>query len=130
MMLLECIRRSFIIAICNFNQSPPYADFETTYADIYHKAPSTDRSDPNFDTEIRQWLSMINPRITCYFGFFEASLINHSNTPNHVVNDSNLDLLKELMVKYNSLFKAGEPLIAAFHDLETIDYPFWGIKAG
>ena len=59
-----------------------------------------------------------------------ASLINNSNTPNHVFNDPNLDLLKELMVKCNSLFKVDEPLIAAIHDLETIDYPFWGIKAG
>ena len=119
-----------IIALYNFNQSPPYADFETTYADIYHKAPSTDRSDPNFDTDFRQWLSMINPGITCYFGFFGASLINHSNTVNHVFNDPNLDRLKELMVKLNSLFKADEPLIATLHDLETIDNPFWGVKGG
>lgn len=76
-------------------------------------------------------LTVINPRITCYFGFFGESLINHSNTPNHVFIDPNLDRLKELMVKYNSLFKADEPLIATLHDfLATIDNPFWGITAG
>ena len=39
MMLVECTRRSFIIVICNVNQSSPYSDFETTYADIYHGRP-------------------------------------------------------------------------------------------
>ncbi len=34
------------------------------------------------------------------------------------------------MIKYNSLFKAGEPLIAILKDLEVIDNPFWNIKGG
>jgi hypothetical protein len=34
------------------------------------------------------------------------------------------------MVKYNSLFKAGEPLIATLHDLEVLENPCWGTVAG
>eukprot|EP00957_Ditylum_brightwellii_P053817 4077287-Ditylum_brightwellii.AAC.1 len=34
------------------------------------------------------------------------------------------------MMKYNSLFEAGEPLIATLNDLEVIDNPFWGVKGG
>ena len=48
MMLVECTRRSFIIVICNVNQSSPYSDFETTYADIYHGRPL--RLDFGWDT--------------------------------------------------------------------------------
>jgi len=119
-----------IISVYNFNQNPPYADFQTTYADIYKQAPCTDRNDPNFNTHFRNWLKMINPRLTCYFGYYGPSVINHSNLPNHVFNDDNLDHLKDLMVKFNSLHEAGEPLIATMRGLETIDNPFWGIDAG
>ena len=49
---------------------------------------------------------------------------------NHVFHDPDLDRLKELMVKFNSLFKAGQPLIATLEDLDVIDNPFWEIKGG
>ena len=119
-----------IISVYNFNQNEGYANFETTYADIYEVAPSTSRSDPDFEANFREWLKMINPRITCYFGYFGADLLKHSNLPNHIFNDPNLEKLKDLMISYNSLFEAGEPLIATMSDLVTIDNPFWGVDAG
>lgn len=119
-----------IVASYIFNQNPPYTNFSESYADIYERAPSANRNDPDFDANFREWLKHMNPRFTCYFGFFGARPIHHANVPNHVFHDPNLDRLKELMVKYNSLFEAGEPLIATLHDLETIDNPFWGIEAG
>jgi hypothetical protein len=69
-------------------------------------------------------------RVTAYFGHLNIAPINHANVMNHIFNDPNLDRLKELMIKYNSLFEAGEPLIATLKDLEVIDNPFWSIKGG
>lgn len=119
-----------IIAPYIFNQNPPYTHFGESYADIYGRAPSADATDPNFESDFREWLRHMNPRFTCYFGFFGARPIHHANVMNHAFHDPNLDRLRELMVKYNSLFKAGEPLIATLRDLETIDNPFWGIEGG
>ena len=72
----------------------------------------------------------MNPRLTCLFGFFGVKKINHANILNHVFWDPNLDRLKELMVKFNGLYEAGEPLIVTLRDLDVIDNPFWSIKAG
>ncbi|GFH46099.1 hypothetical protein CTEN210_02573 [Chaetoceros tenuissimus] len=119
-----------IISVYNFNQNEGYANFETIYADIYRAAPSTSRSDPDFEANFQEWLKMINPRITCYFGYFGTDLIKHSNLPNHIFHNQNLEKMKDLMISYNSFFEAGEPLIATMSDLVTIDNPFWGVEAG
>mmetsp|Transcript_9900 Transcript_9900/g.14655 ORF Transcript_9900/g.14655 Transcript_9900/m.14655 type:complete len:612 (+) Transcript_9900:145-1980(+) len=119
-----------IISVYNFNQNPPSSNFTTTYADIYKAAPCTSMDDPDFDKHFKTWLTYINPRFTCFFGFFGHGPINHANIINHIFNDPNIDHLKELMMKYNSLFEAGEPLIATLNDLEVIDNPFWGVKGG
>jgi hypothetical protein len=119
-----------IISIYNFNQSPPYADFSTTYADIYKHASCSDINDPNFNHDFTEWLKRMNPRLTCLFGFFGANKINHANILNHIFWDPNLDRLKEMMVKFNALYEAGEPLIVTLKDLDVIDNPFWSIKAG
>jgi len=119
-----------IFSIYNFNQNRPNADFSTAYADIYKEAPSTDVNDPSFENDFQKWLTFMNPRFTCYFGSFGLTRINQANFMNHIFEDPNLDRLKELMIKFNSLFKAGEPLVATLHDLKVIDNPFWGIKGG
>ena len=119
-----------IVSVYNFNQSPPYADFQTTYGEIYKKAPCTSKSDPNFKKHFREWIKYINPRFTCLFGYFGTCLINHSNLPNHVFNDPKLDHLKDIMIKFNSLYEAGEPLVATMKGLQTIDNPFWGVEGG
>lgn len=64
-----------IISLYNFNQNEGYANFETTYAEIYRAALLTSRSDPDFEAIFQEWLKMINPLITCYFGYFGADLI-------------------------------------------------------
>lgn len=119
-----------IIAIYDFNQNPPHTDFTQKYADIYKFANATSTSDPDFDIHFQEWLKRFNPRISCYFGFFGKRPIQHANILNHAFEDPKLDRLKELMVKLNSLFKAGEPLIATLKDLKVVDNPFWGIKGG
>jgi len=119
-----------IISVYNFNQNPDFTGFTNSYADIYNAAPCTSMEDPDFDIHFQTWLKHINPRITCYFGFFNTYPINHANIMNHIFHDPNIDRLKELMIKYNSLFEAGEPLIATLKDLEVIDNPFWGISGG
>mmetsp|Transcript_15975 Transcript_15975/g.26990 ORF Transcript_15975/g.26990 Transcript_15975/m.26990 type:complete len:480 (+) Transcript_15975:135-1574(+) len=59
--ILPLVQRNVknIISIYNFNQNPPYADFTTTYADIY-KASSgcKDLKDPNFNYYFTEWLSL------------------------------------------------------------------------
>ena len=118
-----------VISIYNFNQNPPYADFTTTYADIYKASGGCkDLKDPNFNYHFTEWLKFMNPRLTCLFGYFGIKKINHANILNHVFWDPNLDVLKELMVKFNTLHENGQPLIAELKDLEVIDNPFWGIK--
>jgi hypothetical protein len=119
-----------IIAVYIFNQNPPVTYFTDSYADIFKAANATSLDDPDFDEHFQEWVKYINPRVTALFGFFNVRKINHANIMNHVFHDPNIDRLKELMIKYNSLFKAGEPLIATLHDLEVIDNPFWGIKGG
>jgi hypothetical protein len=119
-----------IISVYNFNQNPPVTGFADSYADIYKKTNATSLDDPDFIIQFQEWLKHINPRLTALFGFFNIYKINHANIMNHVFYDPNLDRLKELMIKYNSLFKAGEPLIATLHDLEVINNPFWGVKGG
>jgi hypothetical protein len=126
--LMQAKTRNIICAF-NFNQNPPYSNFSTTYADFYKAAPSSNKNSAKFDADFREWLKLLDPRIACYFGFFGGECID-STVLNHVFHDPNLDRLKELMVKYNSLFKAGEPLIATLHDLEVIENPFWGTVAG
>jgi len=119
-----------IISVYVFNQNPPICGFNNTYANCYNAAPATSLDDPDFDAQFEEWLKWINPRITAYFGHFNIAPINQANVMNHIFNDPNLDRLKELMITYNSLFKAGEPLIATLKDLEVIDNPFWSIKGG
>ncbi len=119
-----------IIAVYNLNQNTPYMTNDDTYADIYRVANATSLDHPDFDSHFRRWVQMINPRITCYFGFFNVIPINHANIMNHIFHDPNIDRLKELMVKMNSLFKAGEPLIVTLKDLKTVANPFWGIEGG
>ena len=118
-----------IISTYNFNQNKNYTTFADSYADIYKKAPCTSRADPNFDMHFQTWIMHINPRIACYFGYFNSRPINNAIIMNHIFHDPNLDQLKDLMVTYNSLFEAGEPLIATMKDLEVIDNPFWGISS-
>ena len=119
-----------IISVYIFNQNPPTVSFNNTYADCYKAAPATSLEDPNFDAQFEEWLKHMNPRITAYFGHFNIAPCKHAVLMNHIFNDPNLDRLKELMIKYNSLFEAGEPLIATLQDLEVIDNPFWSIKGG
>ena len=116
-----------IICVFNFNENPPLADFTTTYADFYKAAPSSNKNSATFDADFREWMKRLDPWIAAFFGFFGNS---SKVVLNHVFHDPDLDRLKELMVKYNSLFKAGEPLIATLHDLEVIENPFWGTVAG
>jgi len=119
-----------IISIYNFNQNENYTNFADSYADIYKKAPCTSRTDPDFDMHFQTWIMYINPRIAGFFGYVNSKPINTAIIMNHIFHDPNLDQLKDLMVKYNSLFEAGEPLIATMKDLEVIDNPFWGISSG
>ena len=119
-----------IISVYIFNQNPPICGFNNTYADCYNAAPATSLDDPDFDAQFEEWLKWINPRITAYFGHFNIAPIKRANLMNHIFNDPNLHCLKELMITYNSLFKAGEPLIATLKDLEVVDNPFWSIKGG
>lgn len=119
-----------IISVYIFNQNPPYTDFTESYADIYKFANATSLKDPDFNLHFQEWLKRMNPRFTCYFGFFNTHPIAHANIMNHIFHDPDLDSLKELMIKYNSLFEAGEPLIATMKDLKVIDNPFWGVKGG
>lgn len=130
--ILPLVQRNVknIISIYNFNQNPPYADFATTYAEIY-KASSgcKDLEDLNFNYHFTEWLKFMNPRFTCLFGYFGIKKISHANILNHVFWDPDQDVLKELMVKFNTLYENGQPLIAELKDLEVIDNPFWGVKA-
>ncbi len=119
-----------IIAVYNLNQNTPYMTNDDTYADIYRVANATSLEHPDFDLHFQQWVKMINPRITCYFGFFNVIPINHANIMNHIFHDPNIDRLKEMMIKMNKLFEAGEPLIFTLKGLKTIDNPFWGIEGG
>ncbi|GFH50323.1 hypothetical protein CTEN210_06799 [Chaetoceros tenuissimus] len=95
-----------IISIFNFNKHPPYCDITTPYSTIFDKAPCLDENDPKLEKYFEEWLKMISPFFACYFGFFE--------------NDDCIEFP----------LHGWEPLIYTLKDLETIDNPFWGIKAG
>jgi len=118
-----------IICVYNFNQGP-LCDLSDSYAKSYKASNgATSMQDSKFDQNFQDWLKMINERITCYFGHFGPNPIVHANIMNHVFEDD-IDRLKELMIKFNSLYKAGEPLIATLKGLKVIDNPFWGITGG
>jgi len=121
-----------IISVYAFNQNLPKCFFNSTYADIYKVANVTSLDDPDFELQFQEWSKHISPSLTMMFGLINAtgSIWPYPLIMNHVFYDPNSDRLKELMIKFNSLFKAGEPLIATLHDLEVIDNPFWGIKGG
>lgn len=119
-----------IISIFNFNKHLPYCEDTTPYSTIFDKAPCLDEKDPKFEKHFEEWLKMISPFFTGYFGFFGTSLDWQANILNQVFKDDNLIHLKKMMIAFNSLYMAGEPLIYTLKDLETIDNPFWGIKAG
>jgi len=131
--IMPLVARGTKNIICSyiFNQNPPIIFFNKTYADIYRVANATSLEDPDFDAHFREWLTHMNPRITSLFGFFNVfPIARRAYIMDHVFLDPNIDRLKELMIKYNALFKAGEPLIATLKDLEVIDNPFWSIKGG
>lgn len=119
-----------VILPYNFNRSYPDSKLEGSYADIHRHAYSTALSDPAFDTHFKYWLRRISPQLTCFFGFFGLRNIKQANILNHVFDDPGLDRLKELMIKMNSLFQAGEPLIVTLKDLKVLENPFWGIPGG
>jgi hypothetical protein len=104
-----------IIAVYNINQNRPYSLLNQTYADIYKVANVTSIDNPYFNHRFQEWLKVINPRLTAYFGFFGVIPINHANIMNNLFYDPNIDRLKELMVKMNSLFKAGGRSLLSCH---------------
>lgn len=118
-----------IIAVFDYNVTKD-ADLESSYADIARVAGATSVNEPDFDAQFHQWLKMITSAFSCLFGYFGTEFMpGKARILNHVFEDPNLDRMKELMVKYNSLFKAGEPLIVTLKDLAICDNPFWGITA-
>jgi len=118
-----------IIGIFDYNVTKD-ADLETSYADICRVAGATDVRDPDFDAQFHQWLKMMTSAFTCLFGYFGTEFMpGKARILNHIFDDPHLERMKELMVKYNSLQKAGEPLIVNLKDLKILDNPFWGVTA-
>ena len=120
-----------IICVFPFNKNPPYSSYSTRYSDIYKAAPLTDTEDEHFENDFKTWLSMFSRDIGAYFGYFGPEYDSTCTTLlNHVFHDPNFERLRELKIKLNLLYEAGEPLIATLENLEVINNPFWGTKAG
>ena len=118
-----------IIAVFNFNKAPS-CNLTQTYAEIFKVAKATSMNEPGFDIQFEEWLRRISPKFTALFGFFGFELDKLPTIMNHIFHDPCHYRLKELMVKMNSLFKAGEPLIVTLKDLKVIANPFWNIRGG
>lgn len=118
-----------IIFVQSHNKSH-IAEETTAYADIYRAGSSTKLTDPNFNRDFKEWLKMMSPKLTCLFGSFGFEKeFSQEIVLNHVFHDPNQNNLKELMIKFNALFEAGEPLVATLHNLRLIENPFWGIPS-
>lgn len=118
-----------IIFVQSHNKSH-VAKETTPYADIYRAGSSTKLTDRNFDRNFQEWLKMMSPKLTCLFGSFGFDKeFSKEIVLNHVFHDPNQNNLKELMIKFNQLFEAGEPLVATLQNLRLIENPFWGIPS-
>jgi len=65
--------------------------------------------------------------IASYFGFFTGP--EEGYILNHIFADGKKHLTK-LRADLDALYLAGKPLITTMQDLEVIDNPYWGTKAG
>ena len=120
-----------IISVFDYNKNPGYFGINDSYADIYKCASATSITDSDFDAQFHRWIKRWTSGFTCLFGYFGTERMPDKGLIlNYVIDDPNLDRLKEFMVKMNSLFKAGEPLVVTLKGLRICDNPFWGISAG